>query len=86
MSTQLKQQLQTLHRELRETPHADAETRQWLLILLADITRLLDPDGAAAEPSPAVSLENLAARFDADHPALSAAMRQLIDALGKAGI
>lgn len=86
MSTPLKQQLQTLHQQLRETPSADAETRQWLLILLADITRLLDPDATPAEPSPTAALETLAARFDADHPALSNAMRQLIDALGKAGI
>ncbi len=86
MSIPLNQQLQTLHQQLRETPHADAETRQWLLILLADITRLLDPDGAPAQPSPTEALETLAARFDADHPALSTAMRQLIDALGKAGI
>ncbi len=86
MSSPLKQQLQALHQQLRETSTADAETRQLLLILLADITRLLDPDSAPAEPSPAAALENLAARFDADHPALSNAMRQLIDALGKAGI
>lgn len=86
MSTSLKQQLQAMHQQLRETPTADAETRQWLLILLADITRLLDPDGTTAESSPTATLETLAARFDADHPALSNAMRQLIDALGKAGI
>ncbi|MGC3982906.1 MAG: DUF4404 family protein [Steroidobacteraceae bacterium] len=86
MSSQLKQQLQALHQQLRETHAADAETRQWLLILLADITRLLDPDAERTEDSPTATLETLAARFDADHPALSTAMRQLIDALGKAGI
>lgn len=32
------------------------------------------------------SLEGLAARFDADHPALAQTLRQLVDFLGKAGI
>lgn len=86
MSAALKQQLQALHQQLRDTAIVDAETRQWLLILLADITRLLDPDAESAEGSPVAALDTLAARFDADHPALSTAMRQLIDALGKAGI
>ncbi len=90
--TILKQQLITLHEHLVNAQSADAETRQLLLILLADISRLLHAEVVHTEvaevntPAPAEALETLAARFDVDHPALSNALRQLVDALSKAGI
>jgi DNA-binding transcriptional ArsR family regulator len=78
-------QIHELHRQLAGLPQAEPETRDQLLILLADITRLLD-DAASAQHTPTEAVESLAARFDADHPALSGALRNLIDSLGKAGI
>ena len=87
LSNNLKQQLTQLHEQLSVLQNADADTRQLLLVLLADISRLLDPDAVKAdEHSPVEALETIAARFDADHPALSGAVRQLLDALAKAGI
>ena len=57
-----------------------------LLLLLGDLTRLLgtaldDEDQPLTE-----RLEGLAVRFEAEHPAVGHAVRQLIDALAKAGI
>lgn len=87
MSTTLKQQLAIVHTQLSDLRTIDTETRQLLLVVLADISRLLEPEAAAAnDASPTETFETIAARFDADHPALSTAVRQLIDALAKAGI
>jgi hypothetical protein len=82
-----KQQLAQLHEQLSALQNIDAETRQLLVVLLADISRLLHADTArTSEHTPAEALETLAAKFDMDHPALSNALRQLVDALSKAGI
>lgn len=87
MTERLRRQLNALHQELATVRSVDNELRQALLVLLADISRLLDPDAAPEhDDSPVDKLEFLAIKFDADHPALSAALRQLMDALGKAGI
>ncbi len=86
-SSPLALQIQALHRQLSDLQQTDATTQQQLLILQADINRLLDTDAADdSDHSPAVAVETLAARFDADHPALSSALRSLVDSLGKAGI
>lgn len=84
MANALDEQIRQLHRQLTEMEAVPASTREQLLILLADMSRLLEP--AASSESPAESLETLAARFDAEHPALSDGLRRLIDTLGKAGI
>ncbi len=87
MSTAIHQQIQTLHRQLAELHQVDADTQEQLLILQADINRLLMDDvETPGEYSPAEAVETLAVRFDADHPALSSALRSLVDSLGKAGI
>lgn len=87
MSATLKQNLGAVHTQLEALGAIDKETRQLLLLLLADISRLLEANAAPpADISPTDAVETIAARFDADHPALSTAVRQLIDALSKAGI
>lgn len=87
MSAAIHQQIQTLHRQLAELHQVDADTQEQLLILQADINRLLtDEAETSSDHSPADAVETLAARFDADHPALSSALRNLVDSLSKAGI
>ena len=82
-----KQQLASLHEHLATLQTVDADTRQQLVVVLADISRLLHADAAStSNHTPAEALETLAARFDVDHPSLSNALRQLVDALGKASI
>lgn len=82
----IDQQLQALHRQLAELERVAPTTQAQLLILQADINRLLDASDTTDDASPTDAVESLAARFDADHPALSSALRSLIDTLGKAGI
>ncbi len=87
INSQIVQQIQALHRQLTELQQIDSTVQEQLLILQADINRLVDnnaPD--AQEHSPTEAVESLAARFDADHPTLSTALRNLLDSLGKAGI
>jgi hypothetical protein len=88
MPSALHQRLEALHVELDGTSAVDASSRQALIALLGDITRLLDksaPPGAPEQPV-AERLEALALGFEAKHPALGTTIRQVVDALGKAGI
>lgn len=88
MKTDLKDQLAALHAELVRTPSVeDSELRQRLIELLGDITRLLGKPATAGEHHSLIeNLDALAVRFEADHPALGTAIRQVVDALAKAGI
>ena len=86
MKTELKDQLAALHAELGRTQAVDPQLRQLLIELLGDITRLLGKPGAATEHSVAERLDELAVQFEAEHPALGSAIRQVVDTLGKAGI
>ena len=88
MRTQLKDQLAALHAELARTRSVDnPELRQQLIVLLGDITRLLGkPTSPGEQHSLIEHLDALAVQFEAEHPALGNALRQVVDALGKAGI
>jgi Domain of unknown function (DUF4404) len=80
-SEQLNSLLQRLHEELARTSTFDGESRRLLDIVVSDIEKL----GGAVPATPG-GLESLAVRFEADHPAVAAALRQVGDLLGKAGI
>jgi hypothetical protein len=88
----LRELLARLHEQLGSSGRAlDAESRKLLMTVMGDIERALDRTGRSAQDSSAVAahtprLESLAVRFEAGHPALAEAMRELIDALVKAGI
>lgn len=88
MATELKDRLASLHAELARTRSVDdPELRQRLIELLGDITRLLGKPTTAGEHDSLIEqLDALAVRLEADHPALGAAIRQVVDTLGKAGI
>ncbi|HEX4025731.1 MAG TPA: DUF4404 family protein [Steroidobacteraceae bacterium] len=94
---QLRQSLTQLHAQLSATPRVDATARRLLREVLSDIERLLGASGdgrneagVAAAAGGAVSapqrLEALAVEFEARHPALSGALRQFVDLLGRAGL
>jgi effector-binding domain-containing protein len=88
----LRELLARLHEQLGSSGRAlDAESRKLLTTLMGDIERTLDRTVRAEEDSGVVAahtprLETLAVRFEAGHPALAEALRELIDALVKAGI
>jgi len=96
----LRELLARLHEQLGARGRAlDAESRQLLTTVMRDIERALDradrtmdkadavlDDVSAAAAAHTPRLESLAVRFEAGHPAIAEALRELIDALVKAGI
>jgi hypothetical protein len=86
VSEGLKRQLSALHLELARTRSVDPQVRELLIALLTDITRLLGQSATTTEQTPAGRLDELAVQFEAEHPALGSAIRQVVDALSKAGI
>jgi len=86
VTPELRTQLESLHASLVQAGSIDAESRALLIKLLPEITRLLGTSGAAEVHPFTEPLEALAVRFEADHPALGNALRQVVDALAKAGI
>jgi predicted component of type VI protein secretion system len=90
----LRELLARVHERLSASGSVDRELRQLLGTVMRDIERTLAP-GAQTAASPATlapaathapRLESLAVQFEAGHPGLAETLRQLIDALGKAGI
>ena len=90
----LRELLARLHERLGGSTTLDRESRALLGTVMRDIERALAPgaglqaDAAALMPAAAHAprLESLAVRFEAGHPGLAELLRELIDALGKAGI
>jgi hypothetical protein len=85
----IQQHIASLHERLStlDRDSVDTRTRESLLLLLGDLTRLLGTPSLEDEDRPLTErLEGLAVRFEAEHPAVGHAVRQLIDALAKAGI
>jgi hypothetical protein len=74
--------LAELNQELREGSELDAETRQLLTALNADIERLTGGE----EESPVVRARQLESRFAASHPVAERLARELADVLAKMGI
>ena len=89
MSQDIQQHIVALHERLERLDHRSLEprTRELLIMLLNDLTRLLGAPPFDDENHPLTDrLEELAVRFEAEHPAVGTAVRQLIDALSQAGI
>jgi predicted component of type VI protein secretion system len=90
----LRELLARVHERLAASGSPDVEARQLLGTVMRDIERALGSErvavGQAASAGTAgahaLRLESLAVRFEAGHPGVAQALRQLIDALGKAGI
>ena len=80
----LAARLNALSTELKDLASLGADTRRPAAGLAAELKRL--GPGADSPSSSASALEAQAVRFEAEHPALAAALRQAADLLGKAGI
>ena len=80
----LNSQLRAVLAELGRARSLDPDTRDLADELLGELGRL----GASVRaPAPTSGgLETLAVRFEAEHPAMAAALRQVADLLAKAGI
>ena len=89
----LRELLKRVHERLSSSDAIDSESRELLGIVMRDIGRALDLTPAAAGSTSAGQaglhasrLESLAVEFEASHPGLAEVVRELVDALGKAGI
>lgn len=86
MNADLRKQLESLHGELARTKSVDRDSRELLVTLLEDISRLLEAQPAQTEHSLTERLDELAVQFEAEHPSLGTAIRRVVDTLAKAGI
>jgi hypothetical protein len=85
---QLRKLIARLHEELSVADSVDEESKALLRDLTRDIDSLADA-GKALEndaESTAGQLEEAALKFKSEHPKLSMALGELVDALGKLGI
>jgi hypothetical protein len=81
----LRDLLSELHARLGNAQTLDADSRELLTTVSHDIEKALARADNAAD-SPKQRVEELAVEFEAEHPALADVLRQLVDALAKAGI
>jgi hypothetical protein len=80
----LRDLLAQLHARLGRTKSLDSESRQLLTTVAHDIEAALK---TGTTPKTTLEpIEELAMRFEADHPAVADVLRQIVDTLGKAGI
>jgi Domain of unknown function (DUF4404) len=95
VSSELHRQLESLHNELARTQVVDRESRDMLITVLNDISRLLESKPVVSPTSSPVAsdehslterLDEIAVQFEAEHPALGTAIRRVVDTLAKAGI
>ena len=84
----LRELLARVRERLRHARSVDAQSREHLAALVSDIDQALGGGSGtpAAASAHAPRLESLAVRFEADHPALAEVIREVIDALVRAGI
>ena len=84
----LRSIISKLNRELDSADSVDEQTRTFLRELVVDVEKLAgdaDAEGIESDTT-AGQLENAALRFESEHPKLSMAIGEVIDALGKLGI
>jgi hypothetical protein len=85
----LRELLAQVHERLRQSGSVDTDSKELLVTVMRDIERTLGSGSSAAARTARTNsprLESLAVQFEADHPGLAQLLRQIVDALGKAGI
>ena len=81
----LRELLEQLHDELANTETVDDKGREMLTHLSADIQKFIDP---AEEDDMSLfgRLQDTIDHFEVEHPAITAALSQILNALSNAGI
>ena len=83
----LRELLTRVRERLSHARTVDPDSRQHLAAVVSDIDEALGGGSArSAASTHAPRLESLAVRFQADHPGLAEVIREVIDALARAGI
>ncbi len=80
--------IEKLHSELASAESIDEESRELLKKLVKDVEELADDDGTggAEHATTTGQLQNAAVQFESEHPKLSMALSEVIDALTRLGI
>lgn len=81
----LRKNLTRLHAELESVENLDEDTHALLRRAASDIEKVLGDDEADAH-SPRAQLNEIAVRFEAEHPRLASILSELADTLSKLGI
>ena len=81
----LRALLKQLHARLGRAKAVDEDSRNLLATVSADIEGAL-ARSEEADAAHAPVLEQLAAKFQTEHPQLANVLRQIVDTLGNAGI
>lgn len=81
----LRELLEQLHDELARAKSVDDKGREMLAHIRADIQNLLGPSGSA-HPSLRKRLQEAIDHFEVEHPAITAALSQMLNTLSNAGI
>jgi hypothetical protein len=81
----LHELLAQLHDELARAESVDEEGREMLTQISVDIQKLLEPSGTA-HPSILGRLQDAIDHFEVEHPAITAALSQMLNTLSNAGI
>ena len=84
----LQGMIEKLHRELASTDSIDDDSRALLQELAQDVEKLAGSTESSTEKHGTTTgqLQNAAVKFESEHPKLSMALGEVIDALGKLGI
>lgn len=82
----LRRQLERLHDEIEKTEKVDATGRRLLKDIDGHIRELLARSDTEARPGLTDGLESAIRHFEVTHPALTAALSDLLAALSNAGI
>ena len=80
----LRELLAQLHARLGRAKSLDGESRKLLTTVARDIETALK--GGSTPKTMLEPIEQLAVRFETDHPSVADVLRQIVDTLGKAGI
>ena len=81
----LRELLEQLHSELKQTESVDEKGREMLSHLSADIQKLLEPS-ETADQSVLTQLQDAIDHFEVEHPAITSALSQILNTLSNAGI
>jgi len=82
----LREQLKTLHTELASVENLDEELHALLRRVAADIEKVLGDEETVEAHSRRAQLEEIAVKFEADHPRLASVLGELADTVSKLGI
>lgn len=90
---ELKQTLESLHQELSQSSEVDPELRKLLTEVAGDIEQTLHKEEEPATPESEAEhadlidrVNNLASRFEAQHPTLAQMIGRIADGLSQLGI